>query len=924
MSKILVSGGLVPTTKDTLIDARTRVATFSDIANIENPARFMVITVEDTGKKYEVKKLTSKIIGGIVVENSTIDINDPEALVDLGLAEELRSEEEKVRQSNEKKRIEAENLRKSAEDSRNVNETNRVSAEGVREASERTRVRSEETRNANEQTRNSNETKRQLQESTRQSQESARQNNERTRNTNESARKEAESERKTEETSRRTAELSRSSAENERVKNEQNRTTAENTRSSAEDRRVVNETQRTTNETARSNAELSREQAEGNRSSTFNTLKGQMQTTIKEGQTAVAATEKATSDAQKVVDNYDAKVAEQDSKLTELGSKLENTNYGLINLEEKDDYITEELRQLNSDMNKVSILSNPLQGVDLTVEPLAGINFGYKNNRLKGAIKKIWLGGEKPDALNMMLEKCPIVYLNTVNNNTGSSSPAIYFSTQLDSNDLVFRWTAPSGEMDNHRTGVEVMEFFMNITIFNELGLPGYNTSALLLYMEFDWDAWGEPYFANNLNLEIDLRKVSKKDVTDTIRFANSIKKIWLGGERADSIQMMLEKCPIVYANIVNNNASSVSPAFYCSRVKGSNDMVFRWNAPSSERDKPREGVELLELFMHIDVFNELGLLGYNTSAVLLYIEFDWDTWGEPFFAKNLDIEIDLKKVSRSKLNHVEFSGIPISSNLIVGKKILCLGDSITEFRDRDNSLRYSDYLSIYEGVNTYNLGVGGSTIRQRAVPTDTPTTDSEAYSALDVVNVVRSLCEKDFSKQIAANEYLKSKDDNSQMIEVLKSVNLNDIDIVTIFAGTNDWATGNLFGEHGSTDINTTLGAINDIIKMLMLHYPHIKIYWFTPIVRWMYYSNGFGEDSNWSDVFKKGGYTLGEFSKLITEEVVSNHIPCCDMYYSLGWNKYNFGYYFLKSDGTHPQTYNGFSCIAKKIASFIKSNML
>lgn len=326
MSKILVSGGLVPTTKDTLLDARTRVATFSDIANIENPARFMVITVEDTGKKYEVKKLSSKIIGGIVVENSTIDINDPEALVDLGLAEELRSEEEKVRQSNEKKRIEAENLRKSAEDSRNVNETNRVSAEGVREASERTRVSSEETRNANEQTRNSNETKRQLQESTRQSQESARQNNESTRNTNESARKEAESKRKTEETSRRTAELSRSSAENERVKNEQNRTTAENTRSSAEDRRVANETQRTTNETARNNAELSREQAEGNRASTFNTLKGQMQTTIQEGQTAVAATEKATSDAQKVVDNYDTKVAEQDGKLSELGSEVDKLN----------------------------------------------------------------------------------------------------------------------------------------------------------------------------------------------------------------------------------------------------------------------------------------------------------------------------------------------------------------------------------------------------------------------------------------------------------------------------------------------------------------------------------------------------------------------------------------------------------------------
>lgn len=338
MSKILVSGGLVPTTKDTLLDVRTRVATFSEIANIENPARFMVITVEDTGKKYEVRKLSSKIIGGIEVENSTIDINDPEALVDLGLAEELRSEDEKVRQSNESKRIEAENLRKAAEDSRKVNETNRVSAEDVREASERTRVSSEETRNANEHTRNSNETKRQSQEIARQDNETYRVHSENDRNASEERRNKSEMERVNRENTR-------GMAESQRITNENNRKSSEDLRINSEFQRGENERQRGLSETSRNSAEIERmasevqrKKDEEARASTFETLKGQMQTTIQEGQTAVAATEKATRDAQKVVDNYDAKVAEQDSKLTELGSEVDNIS-GAIELETTTTYI---------------------------------------------------------------------------------------------------------------------------------------------------------------------------------------------------------------------------------------------------------------------------------------------------------------------------------------------------------------------------------------------------------------------------------------------------------------------------------------------------------------------------------------------------------------------------------------------------------
>ena len=75
---------------------------------------------------------------------------------------------------------------------------------------------------------------------------------------------------------------------------------------------------------------------------------------------------------------------------------------------------------------------------------------------------------------------------------------------------------------------------------------------------------------------------------------------------------------------------------------------------------------------------------------------------------------------------------------------------------------------------------------------------------------------------------------------------------------------------------------------------------------------------EPNTSNSLKNG--TLKDFSEAIENEVRLNHISCCDMYNTLGWNKYNFSQYFNDNDGTHPK--KGFKEIAKKIASFLIAN--
>lgn len=75
------------------------------------------------------------------------------------------------------------------------------------------------------------------------------------------------------------------------------------------------------------------------------------------------------------------------------------------------------------------------------------------------------------------------------------------------------------------------------------------------------------------------------------------------------------------------------------------------------------------------------------------------------------------------------------------------------------------------------------------------------------------------------------------------------------IFCGTNDWNNNNTLGDDNSTEITKCVFAIKEIIKMLGQTYPHIKIYWFTPIVRWVTYENDAFTEDSWSDVLVREG---------------------------------------------------------------------
>lgn len=255
------------------------------------------------------------------------------------------------------------------------------------------------------------------------------------------------------------------------------------------------------------------------------------------------------------------------------------------------------------------------------------------------------------------------------------------------------------------------------------------------------------------------------------------------------------------------------------------------------------------------------------------------------------------------------------------GKNIVTFGDSITQFED-SNFMSYPSWLQHYTNANVVNVGIGGTQLRARTSLTSSPSNDIEAYAGLDIYSLVSAATTKDFSVVNGCANYIQTRLSPmysvTEAVQRLKSVDWDKVDAVVFFAGTNDWYNGDDIGEAGSRNEQTTLGAINNIIDMFGKTYPHIQIYWFTPIVR---YIGDNWVDSYWGGAMKVNGYTLLEVVDAIKKEVESNNIPVCDMYRTLGWNKHNFKYYFNSGDGTHPN--RGLRFIAQKVKAFMESNM-
>lgn len=206
------------------------------------------------------------------------------------------------------------------------------------------------------------------------------------------------------------------------------------------------------------------------------------------------------------------------------------------------------------------------------------------------------------------------------------------------------------------------------------------------------------------------------------------------------------------------------------------------------------------------------------------------------------------------------------------GKRILNLGDSLFG-NDRTNNI--SSYLSEYSGATVYNGGLGGTRISSR--PSD------NAYEWFDGLNLVTALTTGKWEKQTenvknVPTVYFK------ETLDMLKGLDMDKMDVITIAWGTNDYT--------GKKTLAEITSALDNIINMIQKAYPKVKIVVITPV--WRYFDNGDSNTVQFADA------TLNNIADAIVNTANKKGVNVINSYDALNLTDAEHKY-FDTGDNTH-----------------------
>ena len=239
-------------------------------------------------------------------------------------------------------------------------------------------------------------------------------------------------------------------------------------------------------------------------------------------------------------------------------------------------------------------------------------------------------------------------------------------------------------------------------------------------------------------------------------------------------------------------------------------------------------------------------------------------------------------------------------------KVIVNFGDSIFGNKRPPNDI--STEIANITGATVYNLGFGGCRMSQH----------NSNWDAFSMYRIANAIATNDFSIQDAVDVSSVSGMP-SYFIEtrtLLESINFNDVDIITIAYGTNDFtANVNLDSDSNIYDITTFAGALRHSIEKLLGKYPHLKIFVCGQTYRfWMDSEGVFTDDSDTRT--NSNGAKLTDFVAKTKDVSKDYHLKFIDNYYELGINKYNRSHWFPSNDGTHHNPLGG-KLIAEHMAN-------
>lgn len=222
--------------------------------------------------------------------------------------------------------------------------------------------------------------------------------------------------------------------------------------------------------------------------------------------------------------------------------------------------------------------------------------------------------------------------------------------------------------------------------------------------------------------------------------------------------------------------------------------------------------------------------------------------------------------------------------------KIVNFGDSLFGNFRGDTSI--SGYLANNLKNTVYNVGFGGCRMSAR---------NDTTWNAFSMCNLADAIANNNFTMQdtaIADQSWTNKPDYFDDQLALLKSINFNNIDMITIGYGTNDYTAGvTLDNSNNLEDKYTIAGALRYSIRVIQDAFPDLKILVLSNA--WRY----FPEESNiTSDTKTYNGITGLDVKNCILNTAKNLRIPCLDTYENLSLSLYNATNYMV--DGVHLDT--------------------
>ena len=150
-------------------------------------------------------------------------------------------------------------------------------------------------------------------------------------------------------------------------------------------------------------------------------------------------------------------------------------------------------------------------------------------------------------------------------------------------------------------------------------------------------------------------------------------------------------------------------------------------------------------------------------------------------------------------------------------------------------------------------------------------------------------------------------------MADRMTSGNLADVDLITIFGGTNDYGGNKALGTiNDAKTVNTFYGNIKNVIDKIQVLKPTAQLVFITPLKRGTFQTQPVYPAANGA------GFFLPQYAQAIKEVCDLFSIPVLDLYSVGGFNEYTLTSFTV--DNLHPNE-AGFVMLSKKISAFLEN---